>query len=218
MVNRENMIHLVHLALRFISAHSAWALPVIFIVTFGESFAIVSLFFPGTAIMVAAGLLVANGTLPLGPVLIGGIAGAVVGDGVSYWLGWRYGTAIAKIWPFSRSPALLGYGEAFFKRFGSLSVFIGRFLGPFRATVPLVAGIVKMRPMLFWLSNIASAFVWAPVLLLPGVVAVTAAEWAGVAHKWKFLAAAGIALVIASAVWFGRKSRLDARLKTLEFK
>lgn len=210
------MVHIIHFVLRFICAHSAWALPVIFVVTFGESFAIVSLFFPGTAIMLAAGVLVANGTLPLVPVLIGGMAGAIVGDGISYWLGRRYGVQVTKLWPLSRSPALLVYGEAFFKRFGALSVFIGRFLGPFRATVPLVAGTVRMRPLAFWLSNILSAIVWAPVLLLPGALAVTTAEWAGIAHKWKFLAAAGVVILMASAIWLGRKFRLDNWLKALK--
>jgi membrane protein DedA with SNARE-associated domain len=138
-----------------IGRHSSWTLPIIFIVTFAESFAFLSLLFPGTTIMIAAGILVANGTLPVAPVLIGGIAGAVLGDGVSYWLGKRYGRAAFSVWPLSRSQTLLARGERLFQRYGALSVFIGRFFGPLRAVIPLVAGIVRMPARRFWFANIA---------------------------------------------------------------
>lgn len=135
---------------------------------FGESFVFLSLLFPGTSITVAAGLLVPGGTLHLMPLLSGSILGAVLGDAVSWWLGRRYGHLLESRWPFSRHPELLAQGLMFFRRFGLASVFIGRFFGPLRATIPLLAGIAEMNPLLFWLSNIASAIIWAPALLLPG--------------------------------------------------
>lgn len=162
------MEHLVRPTLDFISAHSEWAAAVMFVTAFGESFAFVSLAFPGTALLIAAGTLMSAGDLPYGPVVIGAIVGAVLGDTVSYWLGRRFGESIARLWPFSRNPDLLPRGVAFFERHGGKSVFIGRFFGPVRAVIPLAAGLMRMPSGPFWIANIASALVWAPMLLLAG--------------------------------------------------
>lgn len=49
-----------------------------------------------------------------------------------------------------------------------VGVFFGRFLGPLRASVPLVAGICEMPASTFQIANIASAIVWATGILAPG--------------------------------------------------
>src|SRR2546421_54612 len=75
--------------LDLIKAHSDLAAVIMFVTAFGESFAFISLLFPGTTVLIAAGTLMAAGTLPYAPVLIGAVAGAVLGDSISYWLGRR---------------------------------------------------------------------------------------------------------------------------------
>ena len=65
--------------------------------------------------MVAAGLLVPDGTLPLFPLLSGAILGAVLGDGVSWELGRRYGHLLDNRWPFTRRPDLMTRGTASFR-------------------------------------------------------------------------------------------------------
>jgi membrane protein DedA with SNARE-associated domain len=109
-----------------------------------------------------------GGRLPYAPVLIGAVLGATLGDSVSYWIGRRFGGGIARIWPFSRNPELLPSGIRFFARHGGKSVFIGRFFGPIRAVIPLAAGVMQMSRGWFWFANIASALVWAPMLLFIG--------------------------------------------------
>jgi membrane protein DedA with SNARE-associated domain len=151
-----------------IRAHSDWAGVVMFVTAFGESFAFLSLLFPGTTVLIAAGTLMSAGTLPYGPVLIGAILGAVLGDSVSCWIGRRFGSGIAGLWPFTRNPDLLSSGIRFFERHGGKSVFIGRFFGPVRAVIPLAAGIMHMPRRRFWFANVTSAIVWAPMLLLVG--------------------------------------------------
>jgi membrane protein DedA with SNARE-associated domain len=162
------MDDIVHPALAFIAAHAHWAAMVMFVTAFGESFAFLSLLFPGTTLLIAAGTLMSDGTLPYAPVLIGAVAGATLGDSVSYWIGRRFGGGIARVWPFSRKPEMLPAGIRFFERHGGKSVFIGRFFGPMRAVVPLAAGLLQMPRGWFWLTNIASALVWAPMLLFVG--------------------------------------------------
>jgi membrane protein DedA with SNARE-associated domain len=164
------MHDLVQPALAFISAHAGWAFAIMFVTAFGESFVFLSLAFPGTSLLIAAGALMATGALPYSPVLAGAVLGAVLGDSVSYWLGCRFGPAIARIWPFTRNPDLLPGGIRFFARYGGLSVFIGRFFGPIRAVIPLAAGVMQMPSGRFWIANIGSALVWAPMLLFAGDV------------------------------------------------
>jgi membrane protein DedA with SNARE-associated domain len=154
--------------LDLIKAHSDWAAAVMFITAFGESFAFISLLFPGTTVLIAAGTLLSGGTLPYASILVSAILGAVLGDSVSYWLGRRFGGGIARIWPFSRYRELLPRGIEFFARHGGKSVFIGRFFGPVRAVIPLAAGIMQMPRGRFWFANVTSALVWAPMLLLAG--------------------------------------------------
>jgi len=139
-----------------------------FVTAFGESFAFVSLAFPGTSLLIAAGALMSAGTLPYGPVIAAAVIGATLGDTISYWLGRRFGDAIGRFWPFSRYPDLLPRGIAFFEQHGGKSVFIGRFFGPVRAVIPLAAGIMRMPRGRFWFANVTSAMVWAPMLLFAG--------------------------------------------------
>lgn len=162
------MESLVQPTLDLISAHSGWAFPIMFVTSFGESFAFLSLLFPGTSILIVAGTLMSAGSLPHWPVLAGAVFGAVLGDSVSFWLGRRYGGAIGRVWPFTRNPQLLANGIRFFEKHGGKSVFIGRFFGPVRAVIPLAAGIMRMPRGRFWFANLTSAVVWAPMLLFVG--------------------------------------------------
>lgn len=154
--------------LDFIKAHQDWAIAVMFITAFGELFAFLSLLFPGTTLLIAAGTLMQTGSLPYMPVLVGAVAGAVLGNSVSYWFGRRFGGGIARMWPFSRNPDLLPSGIRFFQKHGGKSVFIGRFFGPVRAVIPLAAGVLQMPRGWFWFANVTSALVWAPMLLFAG--------------------------------------------------
>jgi membrane protein DedA with SNARE-associated domain len=199
---------------QFISQHSGWTFLIIFLTVFGESFAFVSLVFPGTTIMVAAGLLVPGGTIHLFPLLSGAILGAVLGDSISYWLGLQFGTSIKASWPFSRNPALLEHGEVLFRHFGGASVFIGRFFGPFRASVPLIAGIMKMSALQFWVANIASALIWAPALLLPGSIAVLLSKLSGFEMAGQIAIVIAVFAIGAALVWFWERSKTFRSLGT----
>jgi membrane protein DedA with SNARE-associated domain len=161
------MIDLAQPALDFLHQTPALAPTLIFVVAFGESFAIVSLFVPGTVILFAAGSLAATGNLPIVPILVAAALGATAGDGISYWLGRHYAEAIERALP--RYRHLIHRGIAFFARYGDASIVIGRFFGPARAVVPLAAGILRMPRWRFWIANAGSAVLWAPAVLFSGV-------------------------------------------------
>lgn len=164
--------------LTWIADNPVWAGVVVFAVAFAESVALFGLLVPGVVAMFGFGALIATGTLAFWPVFGWAVAGAVAGDGLSFWLGWRYRQGLRKIWPFSRYPETLHRGIDFFEKYGGKSVAIGRFFGPVRAIIPLVAGMMGMSPWRFLIANLSSAIVWAPAYLLPGIVFGTSLELA----------------------------------------
>lgn len=124
---------------------------------------------PGALVMFAAGSLIAVNTLNFWPVFCWAVSGAILGDGLSYWLGRHYHHHIVSFWPFNKHPDWLEKSHAFFRRHGSKSVFLGRFIGPIRPVIPVVAGMLDLPPQRFYLANILSALGWAPLYLLIGM-------------------------------------------------
>ncbi len=152
----------------FVRLHQHWAVPIVFALAFGESLAFVSLLIPAWAALVGIGALIGATGIPFWPVWLAGALGAALGDWVSFWLGYHFKDRIAHMWPLSRHPELLPRGHVFMEKWGVLGIFIGRFFGPLRASVPLIAGILEMNYWAFQFANFSSAFVWAFVLLFFG--------------------------------------------------
>lgn len=163
-----NLLHVPLIA--HLMAHPHWAEAFIFFIAFFEAFAVIGTFVPAAAPLFLAGTLAGAGSLSLWALFGWAIAGAIAGDGVSYWLGHHYQDRIENKWPFSHHPALLERGGQFFRQHGGKSIILGRFIAPVRALVPVIAGMLGMRPSRFYTMNILSALVWAPVHILPGVL------------------------------------------------
>lgn len=155
----------------FVKTHQAWAPVIVAVLAFGESLAILSLLIPATAMLLAIGALVGVTQIELWPLIVGGTIGASLGDWVSYEVARYFGDRIKGTWPLNRQPGLVGRAEVLIQRYGAGAIFIGRFFGPLRALVPLVAGLFEMPRTPFQLANVASAVVWAAMLLIVGDVA-----------------------------------------------
>lgn len=154
--------------LAFVEAHKAWTPFLVGVLAFCESLAFLSILVPATVLLVAIGGLIGASGIPFWPVVIGGGIGAALGDWVSYEIGRHFQEDAKTIWPMRRYPEMVAKGEAFCRRFGAWGIVIGRFIGPARAVVPLIAGIFEVARLPFQLANWSSAFVWAFVWLAPG--------------------------------------------------
>ena len=154
--------------IEFVHVHKAWAAPIVFALCFAESLAFISLLIPAWAVLVGIGALISASGLNFWPIWLAGSVGAALGDWLSYWIGLKLEYSVQHIWPLSRHPDLIPRGEAFMKKWGVPGIFIGRFFGPLRASVPLIAGIFEMPFWRFQFANFTSAFVWAAVLLTIG--------------------------------------------------
>lgn len=171
------MEYYVHELTAFVRLHQVWAAPIVLLLAFGESLAFISLLVPAWGALVAIGALLGPSGINFWPVWLAGAIGAALGDWLSYWFGFKFKHGVAAMWPLSRYPGLLPRGEAFVAKWGVPGIFIGRFFGPFRASVPLAAGIFEMPYWRFQFANFTSAAVWSAVLLLFGDVVSLLIEW-----------------------------------------
>ncbi len=202
----------------YVLHHRDLAGPILAGLAFGESLVLVGLFFPATFIMVFAGLAIQQGKLDGTTVMAWSIAGAVLGDIVTYWIGRWIGPSVVHHWPLNRHKEAAARARLFFRKYGFLSIFIGRFLGPVRPTIPLVAGIMRMRHMTFQAANVTSAIVWVPFMLFWGYIfskavgdlsTLTAGHWIALAA----LVVALMAGLTAATVKMQGKSAKDRRLE-----
>ena len=201
----DPLIHLV-------SLHPELAYLTLFLAAFLEAVPVVGSLVPGSTLILALSALVPGGELKLWGVLVSAAAGALLGDGIAFWVGHRRQREILNTWPLANYPGVVAQSEAFFNRWGALAVFFARFVPPIRAFVPITAGALGMPPPRFFSVNIPAVLLWAPAHVLPGVLAVSALhEYAGLPHHehigkhlWMF-AVLGGALIVALAVWTIRR-------------
>ncbi|MDX2347107.1 MAG: VTT domain-containing protein [Legionella sp.] len=154
----------------WLHVHPQWALFIAFFIAFIESLAVIGSIIPGTIVMTAVGILAGSGVMRIDLTLIVAAFGAILGDSVSYALGYTLSDSIKQIWPFKRYPKWLEYGEAYFDCHGGKSVLLGRFIGPLRSIIPVIAGMLKMKQVQFLTANILSGIAWSLVYITPGIL------------------------------------------------
>ena len=152
-------------------ASNLWlSLLFIFLIAAGEAVFILGLFVPSTPVLLFAGGLIAQGRLPFWEVYAVTVIGAVIGDAISFSVGFWLKDRVKLVWPFRHHRALIEQGERFFQRHGGKSVFIGRFIPGVKSVVPGIAGMFGMPYRHFTIINVVSAFVWAAAHLIPGML------------------------------------------------
>ena len=152
----------------FLQANPNWVLWSILLIAFAESFAIAGVVVPGVLLLTVAAFVAGSGTLDMTSTLTAASVGAVLGDGSSFFLGKYYGQRVLGSRAIKKQQQWVVRGELFFEQYGAMGIVFGRFIGPIRPIMPLVAGMLKMPSGLFLTVNIASALAWAPVYVLPG--------------------------------------------------
>lgn len=181
----------------WLNQHPAWILGSLLLTAFIESLAIAGIIVPGVAILFAVAVVAGGAEIPLLLALAAAMSGAVLGDVLSFYIGRHYSDRLSAIWPFSRFPDAIESGTRFFRKHGGLSVVIGRFVGPIRPILPLVAGALAMPPLRFIAINVLSALAWAPAYVLPGYLVGAAVNISPPAHWPGLLGGLATCLLVA---------------------
>ena len=169
------MIHTVPLAVSLFDAASVlhafgpYVLIGIALLVFIES-GVLFPFLPGDSLLVTAAII--SGALGVAPWQVAVVASvaAVAGDQVGYWLGKRFGRRLFRADARVLTTARLDEAEAFFARWGGLSLVLGRFVPIVRTYVPLATGTAEMRYRRFLVFNLIGAVSWAVGLTVVGVL------------------------------------------------
>ncbi len=152
----------------WLQSHPEGVLIAIALTAFIESFALIGVIVPGVVMLFSLAAVASNLDIPVIWVLAAAALGATAGDLGSYYLGYRFRHRLYEHRWFKRHEDWLSHGIWFFQRWGWISVVVGRFIGPIRPVVPLIAGSLSMPARIFVSVNLLTVMFWAPAYMLPG--------------------------------------------------
>lgn len=220
----------------WLSANPEWLGLAIFLLACGECLAIVGLLVPGTVLLFAVAALAGNGTLGLGETLLLAFFGGLLGDCLSYALGRYFHQDISRLPVLRNHPLWLNSAHGYFVRYGVASLLVGRFIGPLRPMLPMVAGMFDMPFVRFFSVSLLAGVGWSIAYMLPGwatgaalrlplpegfwtqagAIAAGVALVVGVSVQGSLLtAAASLALLMGLMLSWPHLSQLDQGLLTL---
>lgn len=157
----------------------------------------------GETVLVLAGYSVARDYLDPVPTFLLAAAGGTASDSVYYWLGRHFGARLVRsrrsLRPYRARAVLL------LRRTGHAAAFLSRFAYGLRVVLPMVMGVVRMRPSVFHAYNLAGSLCFALVYLSAGYLFGEAADQ--MIERLRSREAAlllGIAL-LGLAVWLARE-------------
>ena len=173
--------------------------------------------FPSEIIMPPAGYLAATGRMNVYAVVGSGLLGSMLGALFNYyfavWVGEpflrRYGRY------FFVSEKSLDKSEAFFKRHGEVSTFVGRLTPVVRQLISVPAGLARMNMAKFLAFTALGAGIWCAILTYIGwLLGRHGASMAEAAEQAKsqaseivvfYILPALVLIVVVYAVWYGRR-------------
>ena len=149
--------------------YGPWLYGILFLVIFAETGLVVFPFLPGDSILFIAGTVVAAAALDIHVLVAVLIAAAVLGDSLNYAIGRYVGPKIFHK-PDSRwfRQEHLRRTQAFYDRYGGVTIIIGRFVPIIRTFAPFLAGVAGMSYRRFLSYNIVGGCLWIALLAYAG--------------------------------------------------
>lgn len=180
----------------------SYTLLAVALVAFLESLVLVGLVLPGALMMAGLGALIGAGQLNLYQAWLAAIAGCLLADWISFGIGWRFNGVLHNNKWVNKYRIWLDKTEYALHKHRMLTILIGRFIGPTRPLVPMVAGMLNLSPIRFTLPSLIGALLWPPIYFLPGIFAGAAIDIPTHSHsasfKWLLLL---MALLIWLTLW-----------------
>ncbi|WP_296127441.1 bifunctional DedA family/phosphatase PAP2 family protein [Pseudomonas sp. Ga0074129] len=153
---------------QWLGHHPEWLALAIVLIACIECLAIVGILIPGTILMFAVAVLAGSGALTLWETLLLAYVGGLLGDAMSYAIGRYFHRDIRRLPVLRHNPQWLSSAEGYFQRYGVASLLIGRYIGPLRPMLPMVAGALNMPPVRFMAISMLAAAGWSVAYMLPG--------------------------------------------------
>jgi membrane-associated protein len=141
--------------------YGPWLYLLLFLIIFAETGLVVFPFLPGDSILFISGTVVASAGLNIHLLVVTLAVAAILGDTVNYSVGHYIGPrAFDK--PDSRwfRQEHLRRTQAFYDRFGGVTIIIGRFVPIIRTFAPFLAGVAGMTYRRFLSYNVIGGVAW----------------------------------------------------------
>jgi undecaprenyl-diphosphatase len=199
----QEILQFVHNILPYAETFGPFVYVFIFLAICIESLPFLGLFIPGIAVLVFFGYAAGEHTVHLGLAVVCAFLGAVLGDIFGYFLG-KYGNHFLDRHKRWLESAHVNGAKKFLHDHGGKSIFIGRFFGPARAILSLVAGMAHMPFLKFNIYNILGVAVWVNAYMLIGFF--FGQEWRVVSHYIsRFTTEATVLVVVIFVIFFIRR-------------
>jgi membrane-associated protein len=149
--------------------YGTWLYAILFAIIFAETGLVVFPFLPGDSILFISGTVVAIAGLNVHMLVVLLIVAAILGDSINYTVGHYIGPKAFRE-PESRwfKRAYLIKTQAFYDKYGGLTIIIGRFVPIIRTFAPFLAGVAGMSYPRFLCYNIVGAVAWIASLVYAG--------------------------------------------------
>ena len=161
------VLHLDAHLVELLRDYGFWVYLILFAIVFAETGLVVTPFLPGDSLLFAAGALAAvdtSGTLSAPLLSLTLIIAAVAGNTTNYHIGRWIGPAAFSGKIRFLKVEYLRRTEAFFLKYGSMTIVSSRFVPILRTCAPFVAGIGRMPYARFQAYNVIGGVAW--VLLM----------------------------------------------------
>jgi len=153
----------------FVGQHGAWVYALLFVIIFVETGLVIMPFLPGDSLLFIVGALCGAEvlSLPLSMVLL--LTAAIAGDQTNYSIGRYFGPKVFK-WENSRffNRQAFMQANAFYEKYGGITIILARFMPFIRTFVPFVAGVAEMTRHKFTMFNVVGGVIWVVGLTLAG--------------------------------------------------
>lgn len=172
--------------------------------------------FPSEVVLPPAGYLAAKGQMNLWVALGAGLLGSVLGGLFNYYLAMALGEPFLRRYGkyFFVKPSALDRAEAFFRRHGEISTFVGRLVPVVRQLISVPAGMARMHLGRFVAFTTLGAGIWCAVLVYVGWLLGrhedalrAAAVHSYTSRALLFMLPVLLLMVLAYVVWYRRSGR-----------
>ena len=149
--------------------YGPWLYALLFAVIFAETGLVVLPFLPGDSLLFISGTVVAAAGLNVHALVAILALAAILGDSVNYSIGRYVGPRVYDR-PDSRwiRHEHLRRTQAFYDRYGGVTIVIGRFVPIIRTFAPFLAGVAQMSYPRFLAYNVAGGILWIGSLVYAG--------------------------------------------------
>jgi len=196
---------IIHWFSYIISEHSEYILIFILLISFLESFLVIGSFIPGIILMSILGTFIGNGKINFYYAWIASTSGCLLGDLLSYYLGFLCSNWILRCHLFKKYNSIVVKIIYALNKYSALSIFFGKLLGFTRPIIPALSGMLKVPIKTFFIPNSFACILWPLIYFSPGIVTSIIINSPKIKNnnwfKWTILSIPILAWIIMVLLW-----------------